>query len=80
METADLDRIEVRLMSMACLPSELDAVTEEILEGDLSPDSISNVLIGISALFEIQFRQFADEYKKLQKEVLSYRSEATQQN
>lgn len=49
--------LEQDIMSCWNLTSDLDTLFEEVVEGELTKDQISNVLLGLSQLYEIKFNK-----------------------
>lgn len=51
------DRFEMEQLILNCwnIVDDINILNENVLEGDLSKDKISNVLIGISELYSMKF-------------------------
>lgn len=48
---------ETNLMSLDLISSELNTVIDGVLEYDMTPDEVSNALLGINALHNVRFEQ-----------------------
>lgn len=49
--------LEQEIMNCWNITKDLDVLFEEIIEGDLTKDQISNVLLGLNQLYEIKFNK-----------------------
>jgi hypothetical protein len=68
--------LEQGILSCWNITSDLDVLLEEIIEGDLTKDQISNVVLGLHQLYEIKFSKtfrtfeaFLKTYYQLKKDV-----------
>jgi hypothetical protein len=48
--------------------NDLKDLSEEVLEGDLTKDQITNALIGIEQLYEIRFNKLFRQFEQLVRE------------
>jgi hypothetical protein len=55
---------------MSCwgITTDLKDLYEEVLEGDLSKDQITNVLVGIEQLYNIRFEKLFRQFEQLVRE------------
>lgn len=67
---AAFDRLEFEQQIMSCwnVTSDIKDLSEEVLEGDLSKDQITNVLIGIEQLYNIRFEKLFRQFEQLIRE------------
>jgi len=67
---AAFDRLEFEQQIMSCwnVTSDIKDLSEEVLEGDLSKDQITNVLIGIEHLYNIRFEKLFRQFEQLIRE------------
>ena len=49
--------LEQEIMSCWNITTDLNVLLEEVIEGDLSKDQVSNVLLGLHQLYEIKFNK-----------------------
>lgn len=59
---------EQQIMSCWNITSDLKDLSEEILEGNLSKDQISNVLIGLEQLYNIRFEKLFRIFEQFNRE------------
>lgn len=59
---------EQQIMSCWNITSDLKDLSEEILEGNLSKDKISNVLIGLEQLYNIRFEKLFRIFEQFNRE------------
>ena len=59
---------EQQIMSCWNITSDLKDLSEEILEGNLSKDQISNVLIGLDQLYNIRFEKLFRIFEQFNRE------------
>jgi hypothetical protein len=64
------DRFDFEQQIMACwnVTNDLKDLSEEVLEGDLTKDQITNALIGIEQLYEIRFNKLFRQFEQLVRE------------
>jgi hypothetical protein len=64
------DRFDFETQIMSCwgITTDLKDLSEEVLEGDLSKDQITNVLIGIEQLYNIRFEKLFRQFEQLVRE------------
>lgn len=64
------NRFDFEQQIMACwgITTDLKDLSEEVLEGDLSKDQITNVLIGIEQLYNIRFEKLFRQFEQLVRE------------
>ena len=64
------DRFDFETQIMSCwgITTDLKDLSEEVLEGDLSKDQITNVLIGIEQLYNIRFEKLFRQFEQLIRE------------
>ena len=68
--------LEQGIMNCWMITSDIDTLLEEIIEGDLTKDQISNVLLGLSQLYEIKFNKLFRTFESFLKEYYRMRDEA----
>ena len=56
---------EQQIMSCWNITSDLKDLSEEVLEGDMSKDQITNVLIGMEQLYQIRFNKLFRQFEQL---------------
>lgn len=61
------DRFEFETQIMSCwtITTDLNDLSEEVLEGDLTKDQITNVLMGIEQLYNIRFQKLFRQFEQL---------------
>lgn len=61
------DRFDLEQQILECwnITSELDLLTEAILEKDISRDDIANILFGLSGLYELKFDKAFNTFEQL---------------
>lgn len=61
------DRFEFETQIMSCwgITTDLNDLSEEVLEGDLTKDQITNVLIGIEQMYNIRFAKLFRQFEQL---------------
>ena len=64
---APLDRFDLEQDIFKCwhLVDDIDQVAELVLDRDASKDTVSNILIGLSALYGDRFQKLMDNFEKL---------------
>ncbi len=64
------DRFDFETQIMSCwgITTDLKDLSEEVLEGDLTKDQITNVLIGIEQLYNIRFEKLFRQFEQLVRE------------
>ena len=64
------DRFEFETQIMSCwgITTDLKDLSEEVLEGDLTKDQITNVLIGMEQLYNIRFEKLFRQFEQLVRE------------
>lgn len=62
-----MDRFELeqQISNLLSICDDLDLVSENILENDLSQDEIANALIGISSLLKMKHDKLFDVFKQV---------------
>jgi hypothetical protein len=67
---AAFDRFEFETQIMSCwgVTTDIKDLSEEVLEGDLTKDQITNVLIGIEQLYNIRFEKLFRQFEQLLRE------------
>jgi hypothetical protein len=60
--------LEQAILGCWNITSDIDTLFEEIIEGDLTKDQISNVLLGMSQLYEIKFNKTFRTFEEFLKE------------
>ena len=59
---------EHQIMNCWNVTNDLKDLSEEVLEGDLTKDQITNALIGIEQLYEIRFNKLFRQFEQLVRE------------
>ena len=61
------DRFEFETQIMSCwgVTTDLNDLSEEVLEGDLTKDQITNVLIGIEQMYNSRFAKLFRQFEQL---------------
>lgn len=56
---------------MACwnITEDIDTLFKHVIEHDLTKDEISNVLLGLKALYDMKFQDLFDEFEAVTKEI-----------
>jgi hypothetical protein len=62
--TYDLD-LESKIMDCWNITSDIQVLTEGVLEKDMTPDQIANVLLGLETLYQLKFERLFSDYEKL---------------
>jgi hypothetical protein len=57
--------LEQQIMECWHITDDIKIVSEEIIEGDLSKDQISNVLLGLEQLYILRFNKLFRTYEQL---------------
>jgi hypothetical protein len=57
--------LEQQIMECWHITDDIKIVSEEIIEGDLSKDQISNVLLGLEQLYVLRFNKLFRTYEQL---------------
>jgi len=57
--------LEQQIMECWHITEDIKIVSEEIIEGDLSKDQISNMLIGLEQLYNLRFNKLFRTYEQL---------------
>jgi hypothetical protein len=64
----DRFKFETQIMSCWNVTTDMKDLSDEVLEGDLSKDQITNVLIGIEHLYTIRFQKLFRQFEQLIRE------------
>ena len=56
--------LEQQIMECWHITDDIKILTEEVIEGDLSKDQITNVLIGLEQLYALRFNKLFRTYEK----------------
>ena len=61
------DRFDLEQSIMKCwnITDDIDLLCEGVLENEMSQDDISNVLIGLKALYDIKFDKLFRQFEEL---------------
>ena len=61
------DRFDLEQSIMKCwnITDDIDMLCESILENEMSQDDISNVLIGLKALYDVKFDRLFRQFEEL---------------
>ena len=61
------DRFDLEQGIMKCwnITDDIDMLCESVLENEMSQDDISNVLIGLKALYDIKFDKLFRQFEEL---------------
>lgn len=61
------DRFDLEQGIMKCwnITDDIDMLCESVLESEMSKDDISNVLIGLKALYDIKFDKLFRQFEEL---------------
>jgi hypothetical protein len=64
------DRFDFEQQIMSCwhVTTDIKDLSEEVLEGDMSKDQITNVLIGMEQMYEIRFNKLFRQFEQLVRE------------
>lgn len=57
--------LEAKIMNSWALVDELALLNQAILEKNLTPDQISNILLGLQGLYQLKFEALFSDYEKL---------------
>lgn len=58
-------KLEDKINSILSTIDDLELLTDNILDGELSNDEIINILIGISSVVRLKHKKMFDTYKKI---------------
>lgn len=61
--------LEQQILDCWGIKEDIDILTEAILERDISRDEISNILIGLSSLYQLKFEKTFNTFEQYIKEV-----------
>ena len=75
---ADQFDLEQGIMSCWHVTDDLDTLLEEIIEGDLTKDQISNVVLGMSQLYNIKFEKLFRTFEGFLKSYYNLRNDLKQ--
>jgi hypothetical protein len=64
------DRFDFEQQIMSCwhVTTDIKDLSEEVLEGDMTKDQITNVLIGMEQMYEIRFNKLFRQFEQLVRE------------
>lgn len=57
--------MEQQIMTCWSVCEDLDTITEGVLERDMTPDQISNVLIGMKELYQLKFQKLWEHFEAM---------------
>ena len=68
------DRFDMEQQIMSCwnVTTDIKDLSEEVLEGDMTKDQITNVLIGMEQMYEIRFNKLFRQFEQLVREYHPY--------
>lgn len=61
----DYQDLEEQINNILTISDDLDLLTISVLDGELSPDEIVNITIGISSLIKLKHKRLFDTYKRV---------------
>ena len=61
------DRFDLEQQIMACwnITSDIDTLLEGVIESDMTPDQIANILLGMKQLYELKFDKLFNTFEQL---------------
>ena len=64
------DRFDLEQQIMACwnVTSDIETLFEGVIESDMTPDQITNILLGMKQLYELKFDKLFNTFEQLMKD------------